>query len=342
MTRKLLIGLLLLCCSLGFAKGPKATIIVVGNGDTKEKAVMSALRSAIEQTCGTFVFSNTEVRDRKLVIDEICSISGGNIASYKELSCASNEKGVYVVTLEVKIGISEMCSKITNNMSEDKSIEVDLSELRDTYLVNAKLRELHRKSEAEAIEAMISQVKTLIDKDIFFVDKFSVSEPIINNDGNKVKYNLSATLKYSEKYSNIDNLIYSTLNGLSEINFKDLESFDEGTYWETKRDADCFHGFKKKCKVYLLTTTTESVLTELNPYFNRVIMEYGFYEDNTPISSPIIDVSYTFMPPVLAEIYPEHWGNYCNKQYKIPKSVDFKVSVVKPLENALKSKYKFY
>lgn len=47
------------------------TLTVNGQGQTKEQATTNALRSAIEQTFGVFVSSNTQILNDDLVKDEI-------------------------------------------------------------------------------------------------------------------------------------------------------------------------------------------------------------------------------------------------------------------------------
>ncbi|MCQ2309860.1 MAG: hypothetical protein MJZ78_07790 [Bacteroidales bacterium] len=340
MQRKLLLFLFIAICSFCSAKGHKATVIVVGTGNTKDIATMAALRSAIEQVCGTFIFSTTEISDRRLVVDKLCSISGGKIASYNVLSCLQDKNGQFMVTLEAKIGVSELCSNVAKYVPENKSIEMDLSDLKETYIFNFKLKELHKNSESEAIEAMLYQVMSMIDKDIFYVDKFSCSDPIFNNDRSKVKYKLKATLKYSDKYKDIDKIVYSTLDGLSKINLDDLRQMDEGTEYEIKSKASVYHGLKKRCKVYLLSTDLNAIMSKLSPLLLEAAADYSFYENNVPVSSS--DVNYTYSYSELASEIFLNGQHIIEKVHgKIPKSVDFKVTIIKPLETASKVKYTF-
>lgn len=64
----------------------EVTLVVSGDGETKDKAINIALRSAIEQAYGTFVSANTTIVNDELTRDEIVTISNGNIKGYKELS----------------------------------------------------------------------------------------------------------------------------------------------------------------------------------------------------------------------------------------------------------------
>ena len=58
-----------------FAQVSEVTLTVIGTGENEEKATLQALRSAIEQTFGTFVSANTTILNDKLVQDEIVSVS---------------------------------------------------------------------------------------------------------------------------------------------------------------------------------------------------------------------------------------------------------------------------
>ena len=62
------------------------TLVVTGQGKTKDEAQQNALRSAIEQAFGTFISSKTELLNDELVSDEIVSLSNGNIQKFEILS----------------------------------------------------------------------------------------------------------------------------------------------------------------------------------------------------------------------------------------------------------------
>ena len=53
-------------------------LTVSGQGTTKEEATANALRSAIEQSFGVFVYENTQIFNDDVVKDEIATISSGN------------------------------------------------------------------------------------------------------------------------------------------------------------------------------------------------------------------------------------------------------------------------
>lgn len=127
------------------------SLIVSGDGTNKEKATMSALRSAIEQTFGTFVSSNTKILNDDMVKDEIITISSGNIKNYEYLSeCNTGQK--YLVTLRTTVSISKLV-----DFSKSKGGEVELSG-GATVVMNQKIRSENMKNTRKAIDNIIIQM----------------------------------------------------------------------------------------------------------------------------------------------------------------------------------------
>lgn len=88
----LTIGVVLLCVSAAFA----ATVTATGEGPSKEVALATAIRRAVEQGVGTFVKSDTTVVDSALVDDKILSHSKGYVTSYKITKEQKTADGVMV------------------------------------------------------------------------------------------------------------------------------------------------------------------------------------------------------------------------------------------------------
>ena len=79
--------LVLLACCFSLAAQPnEVTLVVTGEGATKEEATNNVLRSAVEQAFGVFVSANTTILNDEIVRDEIATITSGNIKSFKELA----------------------------------------------------------------------------------------------------------------------------------------------------------------------------------------------------------------------------------------------------------------
>lgn len=92
------------------AQPSEVTLVVTGEGLTREAATTNALRSAIEQTYGVFVSANTEILNDELVRDEIATISSGNIQKYNEIACIDLPNGNKEVTLQATVSVSKLVS----------------------------------------------------------------------------------------------------------------------------------------------------------------------------------------------------------------------------------------
>lgn len=88
----------------------EVTLVVSGDGPTKEEATHVALRSAIEQAFGCFVSANTEILNDSLVKDEIVTISNGSISSYEEINVTELDSALLSVTLRATVSVNKLIS----------------------------------------------------------------------------------------------------------------------------------------------------------------------------------------------------------------------------------------
>lgn len=120
MVKRILTILLAVCIAFGASAQTvnEVTLVVSGDGETKEAATHSALRSAIEQAFGTFVSANTTILNDELVKDEIVSVTSGNIQKYNELGSVTLPNGNMSVTLQATVSIEKLISYAQNKGSE--------------------------------------------------------------------------------------------------------------------------------------------------------------------------------------------------------------------------------
>lgn len=181
--KRLILFLAILVPALANATN-EVNITVSGSGTDKETAVKVALRSALEQTYGTFVATNTKVLNDKLVSDEIVSLSRGNIKSYSILSEEQLTNGHWYMLLNVVVNINQLVSYVHGQGS---SVEVDM----DAFSAKVQMEELNRKAERIIIENLIAEIEAIdlwdysleLDEPSLSGDKFVISG-IVN-----VKYN---------------------------------------------------------------------------------------------------------------------------------------------------------
>ena len=151
--------LILIALMVGFTvMAQDVTLVVIGYGATKDEAINSALRSAVEQTYGVFVSSNTEILNDELIKDEIVSVSSGNIKSFTELG-ANTHDDIISVTLEATVSSSALIS-----YSKSKGGACELA--GGTFAANYKLKQLRIKNTQVALEHLMIELDLLAD-DLF-------------------------------------------------------------------------------------------------------------------------------------------------------------------------------
>jgi len=109
---------------------------------------MAAFRNAIEQAFGTFVSSNTNILNDKLVKDEIVSLSSGNIQKFEILNSSILPDKSTVVTLKAVISVSKLI-----NFSEAKGVEIEFK--GGLFTLNIKQQILNEQAEEKAVWDML-------------------------------------------------------------------------------------------------------------------------------------------------------------------------------------------
>ena len=170
--KTLLISLLVLLSGLAFASD-EVSIVVSSDGVTKDEAIKMALRSAIEQTFGAFVSSNTTVLDDQLVKDEIVSLSNGNVKSYEILTENTLPNNRYFVTLRATICMNKLVNYINSN-SKSTTVEVNM----DSFDKNIRLAEMNKVAEKRVLDNAIAQVQSMNN---LFDYELQLEEPTLSN-----------------------------------------------------------------------------------------------------------------------------------------------------------------
>lgn len=130
------------------------SLVVSGQGSTKEDATANALRSAIEQAYGVFVSANTQILNDEVVKDEIATVASGNVLNYEELSCVTMADGSLYVTLSATVSIGNL---ITYAKSHGSSAEF----AGQTFTMNMRMRKLNTENEYKALQVLKEQVAML-------------------------------------------------------------------------------------------------------------------------------------------------------------------------------------
>ena len=212
-------------------KNEDVSLTVMGDGQTKEEALQNALRNAIEQAFGTFISSNTQVLNDRLIKDEIVSISNGDIKKYDIIS-ETEINGRYNTTLKAIVSVSKLTTFCKN-----KGITVEFEGA--LFASNIKLQQLYAKNEKIAINNLISVLKSIINRSFDY--EIRTEEPIVGKKANpnyKGNYypgdyytvNFNVSVLANSNFISIIEILTKTLNSLS------LSEAELQTYASVKKD----------------------------------------------------------------------------------------------------------
>lgn len=118
--KKQVVNFLIFCCmflllnSTTNAEEPEKTekVIATGVGVDADKARANAIRNAVEQVMGTYVSSDTIVKNNQLLKDEILSYSGGYLKDSRVINQEKTEDGLFSVKLEAQVVSTKLKRKI--------------------------------------------------------------------------------------------------------------------------------------------------------------------------------------------------------------------------------------
>ena len=147
--KKLILLLTLVFTITAYAQDEKiVTLTVSGQGKTKDEAKQNALRNAIEQAFGSFISSKTEIFNNQVVVDQITSVSNGNVQSYEILNESQIPNGSWGVTLKALVSIDKLTSFV-----QAKGVEVEIN--GGMFAVNIKQQLLNEQGEKIAINQLV-------------------------------------------------------------------------------------------------------------------------------------------------------------------------------------------
>ena len=125
-------------------------LVVFADGVTKEQAIQTALRSAIEQAFGVFVSSHTEILNDSLVQDEIATVASGNIKSYECLS-ENYTNGKYFVNVKAIVSTNNLI-----NYTKSKGGSAELA--GSSFAMDIRMKELNKENEVKVMKHLAFQL----------------------------------------------------------------------------------------------------------------------------------------------------------------------------------------
>lgn len=227
------------------------TLVVNGQGNTREEATANALRSAIEQSYGVFVSANTQILNDEIIKDEIATVASGNVKEYKELSCMTMPNGMQSVTLSATVSISNLISYAKSHGSSAEFAG-------QTFAMNVKMRKLNTENELKALIHLKNQV-AMMARNIYDYSIEVIGEPRLLDNGNYEVRTL-VTAKGNENYNRLINIITSTFQSLSL----------------PQSEVEAWH--RNNMKTSTLNWIVYNIIPERDGYYNLKTERYFYYD----------------------------------------------------------------
>lgn len=235
MKKILLLFITFIITTSTFAQIDEVQLVVSGIADTKENAITTALRSAIEQAFGTFVSANTEIVNDELTKDEIVTISSGNIKKYEEISSILLPNNQHSVTLNAVVSVKKLT---TFAQSHGSSCEL----AGNVFAENMRLKELNKRNEETAFKHLEKQLR-ILEENLFDIsirtgepkvyDRYNNDDPFsytpsykYTSEDNNTYYSVPIRLviKSTENSNSYLDLYFSTLNSL-KLSEEEIEDY---------------------------------------------------------------------------------------------------------------------
>lgn len=293
----MLLAFVSLCCIVVSAQSQNSssnsrivTLVVSGDGSTKDEAINNALRSAIEQAFGTFVSANTSVINDELVRDEIVTVSSGNIQNYKEISSMEVD-GIKNVTLQATVSIGKLVS-----YAQNKGMQTELAGA--TFAMNKKIKQLNKANEKKAMDHLMEQLDQISRQGLYDY-RIETSDPRNSNKRGYNKMDVIITASFNENGRNYIETLRKTLSSLS-LTSQEQEEYDNSN--------EQYVSLKINGESYYLRNTIEYMTENAYPLF-------------TYIAYPIVH----FVNKSLFNfVVKDNLGNNYSLAYKEDRNFDFK------------------
>lgn len=272
----------------------RSEVVVIGSGATKEEALQQALQKAVSQAYGVFNYSSTQIENDDLVKSRDLSVSAGTISSYKELGSIQRTDGGWELTVSVVLGLSKFIPSAKVSEGSSQSVKITVSPMRESFIANEKLEELRLVNESAVLSDMLEVVSELLDVSLFQTSIES-TKPIVNNDGDRIRYELKGTVTYSPQFVALDRFVYTTLCSLSDINGRTLKDKDKGEYNEVRMSAPTYRSLSGKNKILIDDDVFTSIVTAMNNALNSILSSYTFFRNGRPVDREKV-VAYQPLP----------------------------------------------
>ena len=190
----IILACFLLTSTTAFAEEPEKLerIISTGIGLNADGAKTNAIRNAIEQVVGTFVSSETIVKNSELISDRILSYSGGYVKELKVISQGKSPDGLYTVKIETLVVVTKLKMKL-------KELNIGLRKVEGGSLFGEAISRVNEQKSGSAL------LQTVLSKYPQSAYSFNVGKLEImstNPSTNKAKVSIPIDIKFDNKFLN--------------------------------------------------------------------------------------------------------------------------------------------
>ncbi len=198
-------------------------ITTSASGITKEIAIQDALRSALEQSYGSFISTKTNIKNDELLKDEIVAITNGEIHDYELVSETKIESG-YAVTIVAKISKSVLNNFVTQSGGDAIIFDANV------FSTKIRLQRLNENAEIKSLENILEILEKIYSKSIEF--EFTSSNPKINERNKKWRVDFELTTKYNENILSFIDYFSSSIEkiAMTEEQKTTYEELGKSTY----------------------------------------------------------------------------------------------------------------
>ena len=232
-----------------------------GYGATEQEAINIALTSALQETLGGYLSSNTKILNDRQIKDEISAITDGEVLNYKKLETKKISEQEYFVILDVTITKSKLAKYFSRN--DENSIIFEGDKLKQNLVVLA----INKSAEVKSIKNLVEVADGFLNKITNY--KVYKKEEIPEEEGGKFELEYLVEGKTNINIDELSSLVISSLNKitLDKSERKRLKKYKQPNY-----DYKIFFGKTGAQKFYFRNPASIELLKEL---LNKIENSYS-------------------------------------------------------------------
>jgi len=138
MLKKILILVIISYITLYASNQKIESVVVSGMGINQDGAIKNATKTAIQQVVGMYVVTDSLVKNRKLIKDEVITHSNAYLKSFKLLNSEKDEDGLVVIEAKVKVEVGKLTKTLNNLNIATKGVNNNVKAIAFDKISNSK------------------------------------------------------------------------------------------------------------------------------------------------------------------------------------------------------------